>query len=77
MFYLKIKTSNCPSCVNLNVYCALYNSIQILSRGTDKESIVLVSLSVPRESSVPYFSDITMQYSFYYTNCAMGDESIQ
>ena len=45
---------------------------------TDNESggVIIVSSSVLRGSSVPYFPGRTVWYLFYYTNRDLGDEVI-
>ena len=37
---------------------------------------MIVTLSVPKGSSVPYFPDRAVWYLFYYTNRDFGDEVI-
>ena len=49
----------------------------ILSRGTDNDRfVIVVSSSLPRGISVPYFPDRNVYYLFYYMNRDLGDEVI-
>ena len=50
--------------------------ITSLSHHEPAGRVMIVSVSVPRGSSVPYFPDRTVWYLFYYTNRDLGDEVI-